>query len=718
MRTACLALLASSAAVVAADLTAEVKASRLAQLHAAQKAGEEEAAADCSKYPLAQPVKDCAAGSACHDADVKWASEAKSFLNSAKSEWTKILTNVETATSANSTLASYSGNLKTIQARLHELEVEKVKAQEGEAAAATLDQQRVKYAQDALTTVSRLKNYVQLADSVDSSHDFVVPLYNVQGKDAQVNGMIGGVIKVLLGQVSSQDKKAVYTSELVRVEADLIKLMKGIYQDAPKSRMQYETVTLPNLAKEISTITLEQKEMQEKVAAVKNMVQSKMGGMQVDKTYHAVLLQRYEQAQASRVENTKQCAARMKSYAIASQKRNDEIKIIETVRAPTAAELASKAQADLESDAKNDAAANKAKPFSCPRSVTCTGTITNPCKLPWSDVHGHMFCVYSVTTSRRQENMYQQPGWEPIYPSCIADDAVGCMLRNNAELTKVNNPSTSLLANYNNGLLSRFKAGSFNPTLKTREQIEKENPCTQVPEVQLNKAGDECFTAGCGLVDGKPCYKEWTSATGAKVCLLSKPNDGRDAVDKQNPGWLPVCPATVMGEMHACSPKPLGARVCNPHVNLQDVLMQTSDSGSCKPVDCKLTAFGQWSACSKTCGMGHRFRQRGIVQAAQCGGAQCEDLLEKVACDSKRQCPLPGGTTCSHVKCSMKTANVVDKATGELQAHRFVKVTHHNHEQNGVSHHCAFNAYSAQCSCVCRHGQPYLNPYSNEKVKK
>lgn len=712
MRTFVLgALLVSSAAAAPGDYTAEVKASKLRGLRATQAASEEEAAADCSKYPLAQPIKDCAAGSACHDADAKWAAEADSFLRSAKSEWSKILKNVEASTAANTTLASYNGNLKAIQKRLHELEVEKVKAEQGEAAAATADQKRVKYAQDALTTVSRLKNYVQLADSVDSSHDFVVPLYNVQGKDPEVNGMIGGVIKVLLGQVDAADKKAVYTSEFVRVEADLIKLMKSIYEDAPKSRMEYETVTMPNLVKSISTAKLEQKEMQEKVTAVKHLIQANTAGMRVDKTYHAVLLQRYERAQASRVENTKQCAARMKSYAAASQRRNDEIKILETVAAPTAAQLAAKAQSDLEAKAKVE----KAKAFSCPRTPTCTGTLDNPCQLPWSDVHGHMFCVYSVTTSRRQENVYQQPGWEPIYPSCIAEDAVGCMLRNNAELTKVKNPSTSSLANYNNGLLSKFKAGSFNPTLKTRAQIEAENPCTQITEAQLNKEGDACYTAGCGLTADTPCYKEWTGATGAKVCLLSKPEPGRDGADKQNPGWLPVCPATVMGEMHACAPKALGSRVCNPHMNLVDVVQQTAGQSGVAPVDCKLTAWGQWSACSKTCGMGHRFRQRGIVQAAQGGGAKCEDLLEKVACDSKRQCPLPGGSICSHVKCKMQTVNIVDKSTGAVIKHKTVHVSHHNKEQNGVSHHCAFNAYSAECSCVCHHGATYVTPWSNIK---
>jgi hypothetical protein len=715
LRTFALASLLVAAAAAPDDYSAQNKASNLAQLRATQVASEDEAAADCSKYPLAQPMKDCAAGSACHDADVKWAAEAASFLKSAKAEWSKILTNVKATTGANETLASYNGNLKTIQTRLHQLDIEKVSAEQGEAAAAAADQQRVKYAQDALTTVSRLKNYVQLADSVDSSHDFVVPLYNIQGKDPEVNGMIGGVIKVLLGQISAADKKAVYTSEFVRVEADLIKLMKGIYEDAPKSRMEYQTVTMPHLAQSISTANLELKEMQEKVSAVKHMVQAKTKGMEVDKTYHAVLLQRYEQAQASRVENTKQCAARMKSYAAASQRRNDEIKVLETVEAPTPAQLAAKVQSDLETKAKKEA--DKAKPFSCPRSVTCTGTIDNPCQLPWSDVHGHMYCVYAVTTSRRQENTYQQPGWQPIYPSCIAEDAVGCMLRNNAQLTTVKNPSTSLLANYNNGLLSKFKAGSFNPTLKTRDEIEKENPCEQISEAQLNKAGDACFTAGCGLTADTPCYKEWTGATGAKVCLLSKPTDSRDGTDKQNPGWLPVCPATVMGEMHACAPKALGSSVCNPHMNLVDVVQQTADQNGVAPVDCKLTEWGQWSACSKTCGMGHRFRQRGIVQAAQGSGAQCEDLLEKVACDSKRECPLPGGNTCSHVVCSMREVNVVDKETGAVVKHRYVKVSHHNKEKNGIAHHCAFNAYSAACNCVCHHGAEYVSPLYNPAIK-
>ena len=79
--------------------------------------------------------------------------------------------------------------------------------------------------------------------------------------------------------------------------------------------MQFETVTMPSFAKKISEAELEEKEMRQKVEAVKNLIHHKMKNLPVDKTYHAVLLKRYEQARADRVLNRDQCKARMKKYA-------------------------------------------------------------------------------------------------------------------------------------------------------------------------------------------------------------------------------------------------------------------------------------------------------------------------------------------------------------------------------------------------------------------
>lgn len=672
--------------------TAEAKQKELTQLRDTQKKAESEAKADCSSYPLANPILDCEKESACYRADVKWGAMEKSFLSSAKAQWKQILATVEASTKSNETLAHYSADLRHVQDHLAKLVKEKAVAQQGQAKVAAANQKRVKYANDALKVVSRLKNYVELADKVDSAHDFVVPLYNVQGGDPSVNGMLGGVIKVILGNVQPQQRKATYTNELVRVEADLIALMKSIYEEEPKSRMQFETVTMPSFSKEISQAQLEEKEMRQKVEAVKNLIHHKMKNLPVDKTYHAVLLKRYEQARADRVLNRDQCKARMKKYAKGSQLRNEQIKVLQALKAPTAAALKAKAarELELESAAKKNAAA----PFSCPRTADCTGTIESPCRLPWSDIRGKMFCVWSVTTNRRQKDIYQQPGWEPVYPSCIAEDSVGCVLRPAAQLESIKNPSTSKIAQYKSTLLSLFKKGTFSVENMGKTQ----QKCATLTDAELNAKGDACYTVGCGLEAGKPCLKNWETANGNTACLLSRPADSRDASTKQNPGWLPVCPATVLGEMHACSPQGLEDKQCNPSVELRDVVGKKAVPGACTKVDCELSDWGQWSACSRTCAKGHRFRQRGIIQAASCGGSKCGDLLQKEECDSGRMCPLAEGQKCSHVNCNLAT---------HKDGSKFVKVSHHKKELNGISHHCAWNPFDAKCHCACTHGKPY-----------
>ena len=217
-------------------------------------------------------------------------------------------------------------------------------------------------------------------------------------------------------------------------------------------------------------------------------------------------------------------------------------------------------------------------------------------------------------------------------------------------------------------------------------------------------------------VRGKPCLKNWETAAGNSACLLSRPADSRDGVHKQNPGWLPVCPATVLGEMHACSPQGMEDDKCNPTVELRDVVGEHANPSTCAPVACELSDWGVWSACSRTCAKGHRFRQRGIIEAASCGGAKCGELLDKEECDSGRMCPLADGQKCSHVACNLK------QRTKDGVTTKFVEVEHHGKEENGISHHCAWNSFAAQCNCACTHGQPYegMSPSADsaDEVKK
>ena len=51
-------------------------------------------------------------------------------------------------------------------------------------------------------------------------------------------------------------------------------------------------------------------------------------------------------------------------------------------------------------------------------------------------------------------------------------------------------------------------------------------------------------------------------------------------------------------------------------------------------VDCEVTSWAPWSACSKTCGSGIMHRFRVIVRKPRNGGRSCGNLEENKPCDA------------------------------------------------------------------------------------
>ncbi|KAK3578437.1 hypothetical protein CHS0354_037408 [Potamilus streckersoni] len=58
------------------------------------------------------------------------------------------------------------------------------------------------------------------------------------------------------------------------------------------------------------------------------------------------------------------------------------------------------------------------------------------------------------------------------------------------------------------------------------------------------------------------------------------------------------------------------------------------------PDDCMVTPWGDWSACSVTCGRGTMMRSRMIKRDAQNGGKQCPKKLERTKKCKAKQCPI------------------------------------------------------------------------------
>ena len=56
-------------------------------------------------------------------------------------------------------------------------------------------------------------------------------------------------------------------------------------------------------------------------------------------------------------------------------------------------------------------------------------------------------------------------------------------------------------------------------------------------------------------------------------------------------------------------------------------------------VDCQWSEYGEWTACSETCGGGTRMSERVVVQNASYGGQECKGLAFKIDPCNKNPCP-------------------------------------------------------------------------------
>jgi hypothetical protein len=95
------------------------------------------------------------------------------------------------------------------------------------------------------------------------------------------------------------------------------------------------------------------------------------------------------------------------------------------------------------------------------------------------------------------------------------------------------------------------------------------------------------------------------------TCGTAKKTSTRRVLKPQEDGGLP-CPALVRTEACAVAP-------C--------------------PVHCEVGGWGQYQPCSKSCGFGHKRRQRQIVKTAAHGGSDCPALVEQAVCHT-RDCPI------------------------------------------------------------------------------
>jgi hypothetical protein len=80
-------------------------------------------------------------------------------------------------------------------------------------------------------------------------------------------------------------------------------------------------------------------------------------------------------------------------------------------------------------------------------------------------------------------------------------------------------------------------------------------------------------------------------------------------------------------------PAELGGEAC------PELLEQEQCSTNACPIHCSVTAWGNWTACSLSCGSGTYSRERAVVAGAQHGGEVCPALFETDPCN-QQACPV------------------------------------------------------------------------------
>lgn len=107
----------------------------------------------------------------------------------------------------------------------------------------------------------------------------------------------------------------------------------------------------------------------------------------------------------------------------------------------------------------------------------------------------------------------------------------------------------------------------------------------------------------------------------------------------QEPLVCGQCSKTCGGGTKVCTRKTItvptfGGKSCGPNKFIQKCNFRVCAH------DCVAGPLGAWDACSKTCGQGGiRFRRRTLVVAPKAGGKRCPDMVESAACFVKA-CPI------------------------------------------------------------------------------
>jgi len=217
-------------------------------------------------------------------------------------------------------------------------------------------------------------------------------------------------------------------------------------------------------------------------------------------------------------------------------------------------------------------------------------------------------------------------------------------------------------------------------------------------------------------------YPMW----GGKACgpthKVQKCNTQACPIDCQTTPWgsCNECGKTCGGGMHACKRTVMqrprnGGKSCPAKLNGRFAC----NTHAC-PIDCMVSAWKPWTACTKTCGGGTTSRFRTVVQQAALGGKACpaEDQHKKCNHGKDGECPIDCRMSSwgAWSKCSKtcgsgvatRLRQIVDKSTfGGHRCPAWMETNKCNTHACPVD--CKVSAWSAwnQCSRSCGGGETF-----------
>ncbi|XP_067945663.1 spondin-1-like [Watersipora subatra] len=159
---------------------------------------------------------------------------------------------------------------------------------------------------------------------------------------------------------------------------------------------------------------------------------------------------------------------------------------------------------------------------------------------------------------------------------------------------------------------------------KMRSRMMKQGPC---PEDTFYSQVELCEGTRCDGLESRDCVvSEWND--------WSECDERCGKMGEQTRFRMILQPAINGGHCAFEEPKQMEKRACYNGECPADVTESISEG----PVDCIVDTWADWSACSKTCGIGKQIRRRTVIQKRRKKGARCGALKEVQECDTGYSC--------------------------------------------------------------------------------